>query len=679
MVALSGARVVPMPHQLITARRVLADRQVRFLLADEVGLGKTIEAGLIMQSLLALRPSLRVLVLAPGALLSQWFLELYVKFGGRSFLMLDRERLADYPGNPWKDEQFLLASHRVVEELEGVGALRLAQSGFDLVIVDECHRMQPGGTLFKRVASLSRHAPHVLLLSATPSRQHARAYLALLSLLQPQVYRHDDTAGFAAKLAAHAAVTAALARTVRAPDAELPGLARAWRELLGADPHLAAAADALAAEPCARTREALVAHVREHHQLDARIIRHRRSFLAAIPDAGAALAQAVRSVERIAYSADEHEAALRAALDGYRNLLVGACGGAPPPRLAHWLLQVQLAGDAHVAVLERLLAMRATVLADPAAVASYRARVIPGETFADVLRSDLSEEETLAHITASAACHADIAGEAALVASLRELAVARRSSARVRALIQRLKRYWKDSPEEKVLIFTAQPLAVAPLAAMLQGAFGADAVTTFGAHQDADGREEAARRFRDDGKCWAMVCDPLGGEGRNFQFVSVVAHHDLPWSLAAVEQRIGRVDRIGRDGDVPSWVLACGDEGAIESAWADVLERAVGVFTGPSSGLEFIADAIETTALTAALAGGAAGLRAKLPELTALVAGERARDDAREEGRCSSAKRPRPTPRPPRRPTSSRAPRKARRRRRALAARAMGEQRPARR
>ncbi len=226
VVALSGARVVPLPHQLITARRVLADRQVRFLLADEVGLGKTIEAGLIMQSLLALRPKLRVLVLAPGALLSQWFLELYVKFGGRSFLMLDRERMEGYPGNPWKDEQFLLSSHRVVEELEGVGALRLAQSGFDLVIVDECHRMQPGGALFKRVAALSKHAPHVLLLSATPSRQHARAYLALLSLLQPQVYRHDDAEGFATKLAAHAAVTAALARTVRASGRRAAGPCR---------------------------------------------------------------------------------------------------------------------------------------------------------------------------------------------------------------------------------------------------------------------------------------------------------------------------------------------------------------------------------------------------------------------------------------------------------------------
>ena len=71
VVGLAAARVVPLPHQLITARRILDDRQVRFLLADEVGLGKTIEAGLVIQSLLAIKPTMRVLIVVPGALISQ--------------------------------------------------------------------------------------------------------------------------------------------------------------------------------------------------------------------------------------------------------------------------------------------------------------------------------------------------------------------------------------------------------------------------------------------------------------------------------------------------------------------------------------------------------------------------------------------------------------------------------
>ena len=645
VIALAGARVRPLPHQLITARRVLSDRQVRFLLADEVGLGKTIEAGLIMQSLLAMRPDLRVLVVVPGALISQWFLELFVKFGGRRFLMLDHERLRGYAGNPWKDEQFVLASARAVEELEPKNALRFAQSSWDLAIVDECHRMQPGGVLYKRISVLSKSTPHVLLLSATPARQHADAYLALLALLQPQAYRTDDLAAFKQKLNAHDQVVDLLARTREAVAEALPALAAAWRTLFAADPQLVALADALAAAGAAAlvARDALVAYVREHHQLDHRIIRHRRAVLARLSQASGVkgLDLSRRSGERVPYTPDPAEHAVRNELAAYRAVLVAhfavpAAGGADatptlPPRLAHWLLQLELSAGADPLVLERMLAMRAAVLDDPPAYGEYRARARAGESAAQVLRSDLSENEIAAHIAVSAACHTEAADESEALELLRAAVTPwlSRTPARAKALIRRLAAFWKENPQEKVLIFTGHGLAVKRLAGYLGEAFGEDGVETFGAHQDTMEREEAARRFRDDDDCPLLVCDPLGGEGRNFQFVSVVVHFDLPWSLAAVEQRIGRVDRIGRDGEVASWIMVADDSESLESAWADVLEESARVFATSSSGLEFISDALETRALAVALAGGAAALRAIRPELDELVALERANRDAR--------------------------------------------------
>lgn len=637
VVALAGARVRPLPHQLLTARRVLADRQVRYLLADEVGLGKTIEAGLVMQSLLAMQPKLRVLVVVPGALVSQWFLELFVKFGGRPFLMLDRERLRTHPGDPWKDEPFVIASNRALEELDGPGALRLARSRWDLLVVDECHRMQPQGILYKRVASLSKHTPHVLLLSATPARQHADAHLALLALLQPQSYRVDDAAGFAAKLAAHDKVVELMARTRDADAATLRKLPSQWTSLLGGDPVLAAKAAALA-DGGEAARESLLAHVREHHRLDYRMVRHRREVLARLSKATgvSGLGVAVRSVERVPFAPDAAEKKARTAVIAYRDAMLARFGGdaaALPPRLAHWLLQAELALGSHPRVLERMLAMRATVLADPSEFADYRSRAIANESLAHVLRSDLSENEIAAHIAVSAASHADDPDEEEPLAAARAAAVAwaAKPPARTRALIKRLHAFWEERPQEKVLIFTAHGLAVAPLEQALAAEFGDDAIETFGAHQDTVAREEAARRFRDEARCWAMVCDPLGGEGRNFQFVSAIAHHDLPWSIAGVEQRIGRVDRIGRDGDVPSWVFATDADDAVDAAWAEALERAVGVFGAPTSGLEFVTDAIETRALAAALAGGAPALRALIPDLSAAVAAERAGIDRRAE------------------------------------------------
>jgi ATP-dependent helicase HepA len=639
VIGLATARVRPLPHQLLVARRALEDRQVRFLLADEVGLGKTIEAGLIIQSLLAIKPDLRVLVIVPGALLSQWFLELFVRFGGRTWLMLDGERLAKHPGNPWSSEPFVLASARAVEDLDGKGALRLATSKWDVVVVDECHRMQPGGLLFQRVAVLSKATPHVLLLSATPARQHADAYLALLSLLQPQVWKPADLPAFRSRLAAHDAVTALLARTVAATDADLPGLATAWRDLLPADTVLAARSEAMAADPAARAT--LLAHVREHHQLDRRLIRNRRQVLMRLAERSGSsdFPPTTRSRERVAYRADAAETALRTAHAAYRAALVAAAGGEVPPRLAHWLVQVELAVAAHPAVLDRMLAMRATVLESPEDFTDYRKRARAGETRAQVLRSDLSENEVSSHVAISAACHADLAGEVAALDTLRSAcatwlrASSAKGTARLKALIARLTAFWGDGPREKVLVFTTHALAIAPIAAALGKAFGESAVETFGAHQDTIEREEAARRFQTDDRCPLLVCDPLGGEGRNFQFVSVVAHHDLPWSLAAVEQRIGRVDRIGRDGDIPSWILSVDDPAAADTAWSEVLDEAVGVFTASSSGLEFISDTVEGQALDAALAGGGSAMRAALPAIAAVVARERdARDRHEDDG-----------------------------------------------
>lgn len=629
VVGLAGARVEPLPHQLIVAQRVLADRQVRFLLADEVGLGKTIEAGLIIQSLLAMRPSMRVLVVVPGALVSQWFLELYVRFGGRRFVMLDQERLRTWNGNPWKDEPFVLASSRAIEEMDGKSALRLAQSEWDMLVVDECHRMQPGGVLYKRIAVLSKSTPHVLLLSATPPRHHADAHLALLALLQPQVYRIDERKAFAAKLKAHDQVVALLTRTAAATPTEAADLAKQWRALLGADAVLARLAQGLAKDFSAN-QPALMAHVRNHYALDTRLIRHRRQVLARLASAGGlhGPALAVRAVEFVAYKPDPAELKLRAALRTYATTLIArfAPDDAPiPPRLAHWLLQLELAVAAHPRVMDRLLAMRSAVLDDPSAAEEYTIRVQKGETTAQVLRSDLSENEQATHVAISAACHLDQDIEEDALPPLRAAAEVWEGAtpARTKALIARLKRFWLENPQEKVLVFTASSLAVRELAALLEDAFGDGAVETFGAHQETMAREESARRFRDDDHCPLMVSDPLGGEGRNFQFVSVVAHHDTPWSVAAVEQRIGRVDRIGRDGEVPSWVLAADPEHCVDAAWSNLLDRAVGVFTASTSGLEFVAGTVETRALDVALRGGGAALTAITGELTALVAAER--------------------------------------------------------
>ncbi|MHC5068216.1 MAG: helicase-related protein, partial [Planctomycetota bacterium] len=371
-------------------------------------------------------------------------------------------------------------------------------------------------------------------------------------------------------------------------------------------------------------------YARERYDLERRVIRHRREQLARLAEATGVggIELCTRSRTMLPYKADAKEQAARSALDAYRRALIDiyALGGSLPPRLTHWLLTLEQAADAHPRLLARLLAMRQAVVEAPEDFEEYAERAADERTIDHVLRSDLSDAEFATHVAISASCHAEDIFELDTLEPLRAAAEAwakRDRTARVSHLLKQLRGFWDEFPQEKVLIFTSHPLAVEGIAEALGDELGSSAVATFGAHQEAEVREESARRFATDDDCWVLVCDPLGGEGRNFQFVSLVVHHDLPWSIGAVEQRIGRVDRLGRDGEVPSWVIHCDGDDSIDGAWATVLDQAVNAFASSSSGLEYIAPRIEAEAAEAVIMHGGAGGRARIDAFSELVADER--------------------------------------------------------
>ncbi len=183
-----GGRIELFPHQLHTALRAAESDPVRWLLADEVGLGKTIEACLVVQALLRTGRAASALVLAPDTLAVQWLGELYRKFH-QVFVLLDEERLADVEGefgegaNPFELHAFAVAPvELLLSRPELREALVLARP--ELVVVDEAHRLlsDSGRELLDPVVRSARHA---LLLTATPLAADRRGFHHLLSLLEP--------------------------------------------------------------------------------------------------------------------------------------------------------------------------------------------------------------------------------------------------------------------------------------------------------------------------------------------------------------------------------------------------------------------------------------------------------------------------------------------------------------
>ena len=218
-----GGRIELFPHQLHTALQAVRRDPVRWLLADEVGLGKTIEASLILSALVRTGRSTRAIVLAPETLTVQWLGELYRKFH-QVFTLMDDERLSLVESEFGEGFNPFVARRNAVVAIERLARdpALLAQAldcEPDLVVVDEAHRLCDP-QLGEALGPLVRDARHALLLTATPLQADREGFYSLLDMLHPDAF--ESYADFS--------------RTVDAGKAQLPCTSSVRREDLGGLP-----------------------------------------------------------------------------------------------------------------------------------------------------------------------------------------------------------------------------------------------------------------------------------------------------------------------------------------------------------------------------------------------------------------------------------------------------------
>lgn len=191
----AGARIDLIPHQLSIIAEAASRLHPRVMLADEVGLGKTIEACLIMHHLQRTGRAERVLILVPEPLVHQWFVELLRRFN-LMFALFDEERcesieLNDPGANPFLDSQLILAATDFLAGNE-MRAAQAMEAGFDLLIVDEAHHLEWSRSgvspAYAMVDSLAALVPSLLLLTATPQQLGPEGHFARLRLLDPDRY-----------------------------------------------------------------------------------------------------------------------------------------------------------------------------------------------------------------------------------------------------------------------------------------------------------------------------------------------------------------------------------------------------------------------------------------------------------------------------------------------------------
>ena len=526
MSALLACAVELEAHQIEVVRRILQDPVQRYLLADEVGLGKTIEAGvLIRQCVLDAQDQCTILVLVPKALVSQWRDELASKF----FLGRSLDRLIH------------------VVALDDSDRIRAILPNATMLVIDEAHHLTErslGGAegIYTDIAQASPAIDRVLLLSATPALHNERGFLEMLHLLDPATYPLDGEAAFRRKVEGRQALAEIVAgltpenalyldytidqlAALFPDDGLLQQHATALRAVVETMPDKS---DPALVESIGR----LHAHLSEVYRLHRRILRHRRRSIGGLtPERSGAEIVRYRSSDR---------AALTAAIDDWRfgeALALDTAGSEPL-----WADRVR----AFWQVLDRASQYPGSGAGMIGFLARQRAMIGDADRFASISRclgrSGLFEDR------------AD-----ALIEALRPL---------LRAKAQ-------------CVVFCSDAKTADVLAKRI-----AEHLGIFVDRHDPDGADWMA--FRDGGDHPVLVCDRRAEEGLNLQGGrKVVVHYDLPFNPNRLEQRLGRADRYGSGEAVRSLVLACEDD-PLEIAWVAYVDAALKVFDRSVASLQYL-------------------------------------------------------------------------------------------
>jgi superfamily II DNA or RNA helicase len=510
------AGVIPLPHQLYALTRAMTGDRIRYLLADEVGLGKTIEAGLIFRELKLRGLVKRVLVVAPKGLVTQWVQEMQTHFGEEFRLLTPSEfslwRNLTGAENVWRQfDQVVCPVDSIKpverrrgwsrEKLEAYNQERLGDlidAGWDLIICDEAHHL--GGSTeqvarYRLGKALADAAPYLLLLSATPHQGNTNAFQRLMALL--------DRDGFiAAGLICREKVVPFVIRTEkrraindRGDPLFLPRLTKLmpvrWEDKHTLQKHL---------------YESVTEYVRLGYNQAMRQNRQYLGFLMIL-------------MQRLVTSSTQAiAAALERRLETLQATALTAADEEPP--------ETHLNEQDSQEQLDELLAIRLTGLHNEQA-------------------------------------------EVQVLLDLARRGQAQGPDARAEALLDILYENQRDenNPELKYLIFTEFVATQTMLRDFLaQHGFS---VTCLNGSMDLEERRRVQRQFAE--KARILVSTDAGGEGLNLQFAHVVINYDLPWNPMRIEQRIGRVDRIGQKRPVKAFNLIFED--SIERRVQEVLEE----------------------------------------------------------------------------------------------------------
>ena len=536
MMAVHTSNVEPLPHQITAVYESMLPRQpLRYVLADDPGAGKTIMAGLFIRELLMRADAKRVLIVAPGSLVEQWQDEMFEKFG-LTFTLFSREQVEQSrSGNPFDDIDLMVARVDQLARAEDLQE-KLRLSHWDLVVVDEAHKLSAsyfGNKVnktkrFQLGELLGSVTRHLLLMTATPHNGKEEDFQLFMSLLDSDRFYGKFRDG------AHKVdVTDLMRRMVKEDMLRFDGT---------------------------------------------RLFPERRAYTTnyKLSDPEAALYAAVTD-----YVKEEMNRADQ--LDGQRKGTVGFALTALQRRLASSpeAIYQSLKRRRHKLtrrVEEEKLRQRGQVLAETLSPNGFT--IAPEDIWEsdDALSPDDYEsfEEAVVDQATAAQTIQELEAEIIILEGLEEQARQVVHSGQDRKWDE-LSRLLQNTPEmhdadgrqRKLIIFTEHRDTLNYLTEKIRGLIGSsDAVATIHGGVKREERRKVQEMFRNDPAVRVLIATDAAGEGVNLQNANLMVNYDLPWNPNRLEQRFGRIHRIGQTEVCHLWNMV-----ANETREGDVFQR----------------------------------------------------------------------------------------------------------
>lgn len=510
--------IIPLPHQLHVLNRAMETNNIRYILADEVGLGKTIEAGMIIRELKSRGLVSRILVVCPTGLVTQWASEMQEKFHEKFQVILPSDydtirRLTDNDDVYGQFDQVISPmdsikpiekhagwSEEKVEKYNEERIYSIINSGWDLIIIDEAHRVAGSSgevARYKLGNLLAQASPYLLLLSATPHNGKTEPFLRLIRLLDADAFPN-------AKSIVREQVAPFLIRTEK-------------REAIDNNGNL-----------LFKNR---ITHL-VTNSWDERNNLQRELY------------EMVSS-----YVAKTYNKALR-------NRKKNMC-------LIFLLIIMQRMVTSSTAAIRQSLERRLNVLLEQrTCVGNLR------EEDLDELNIEDGVEDALEAISLDMELEIE---ELKQIISLAKQAQFQNQDAKVEPLLNEIDAILSEDRTQKVIIFTEFVATQTYLQELLVNR--GYTVTILNGGMSIDERNAAMQEFKTSTSIF--ISTDAGGEGLNLQFANIIINYDLPWNPMKIEQRCGRVDRIGQQRDVHIYNFIVGE--TVENRVREVLEEKLSV------------------------------------------------------------------------------------------------------